>query len=91
MMARLQRVNETTVESQVIGGSEPIAGEIEEHQEQVGLQYFVPHASGMPIDKSRSSMRRFAEKVTPHFTEGSSPAIAGANQGAELARASPGV
>ena len=91
MMARLQRVNETTVESQVIGSSEPIAGEIEEYQEQGGLQFFVPHTSGMPIDKTRFSIRRFAEKVRPHFTESSRPPIVGANQGAELARAPTGL
>jgi hypothetical protein len=90
MMASLQRVNETTAESRVIGGSESIAGEIEDDQEQFGSRYFVPQTSWMTIDKSRSSMRRFAEKAGPHFTESSSPAIVGANHGAELARAPTG-
>ena len=91
MMVSLQRVIQATVESRFIGSTGTLTREIEEHQEQVGLRHFVPQSSGMRIDKGCSSMRRFAEKVTPHFTESSSSAIVGADQAAKLARAPAGL
>ena len=76
-MANLDRVTQTTVESQLIGSPETIMKKIEEYKEVLGIQYFVLQTGwgGMPIDKSRESVRRFSEKVLPHFAESSDPLI----------------
>ena len=89
VMVSLQRVIQTTVESRFIGSTGTLAREIE--QQRSGLRHFVPQSSWMPIDKIRSSMRRFAENVRPHFPESSSSAIVGADQDARLARAPAGL
>jgi alkanesulfonate monooxygenase SsuD/methylene tetrahydromethanopterin reductase-like flavin-dependent oxidoreductase (luciferase family) len=80
VMANLDRVTDTTVESQLIGSPETIVNKIKEYQEVLGIQYFVLQTGwgGMPIEKSLASVRRFAEEVMPHFVESSSPAVTAA-------------
>ena len=78
VMANLDRVTKTTLESQLIGTPETIIQKIEEYKEVLGIQYFVLQTGwgGMPIDKSLASVRRFSEEVLPHFAKSSDAVIA---------------
>ena len=78
LMSNLDRVTEDSLKSQLIGTPQQLIERIAEYRDLLGLDYFVLITGwgGMPIEKSKASLKLFSEQVMPHVAESSIPDVA---------------